>query len=480
VVAKVARMDEVDRHDQEWLITATLATRPRPVTHRGGEPVTGPVSPISPDPDRLLSAACGIADEIVARAARGPGRANWIGLELLDGEHWALAPMGAGLAEGYTGVALFLAQLGTLTGAARYTDLARRALDPVPALLDVLAADPELAAAIGPGAYSGLGGICYALARTARLLDDPEIADWLRTAVGVTATAVTYAAVQEARGVECADLTVSTGLAGGLAALLAVQADSGLGAAGDLASACAGHLVATTGRLAESPRALPSGFARGWAGIGWALLRAATVDPTTGAAVDPTTGAAGWQALTFDRGLGADPATHGVGWCGGVAGTVLAHTMHLDQPAHLHHTAPDDVDASVDALADQPLHRDMSLCHGELGAVEALTVLASRGHERARTAQLRRAGLILSAIERSGARCGTPDQVSSPGLLTGLAGIGHGLLRLGFAADVPSILLLNAAASIPLPTQSRRAHPGAPIPPPIHHAPSSPNRRERT
>ncbi|URN14517.1 hypothetical protein LUW77_30695 [Streptomyces radiopugnans] len=46
-------------------------------------------------------------------------------------------------------------------------------------------------------------------------------------------------------------------------------------------------------------------------------------------------------------------------------------------------------------------------------------------------------------MEQQGHRCGTPDHVPSPGLLTGLSGIGYALLRLGFPETVPSVLLLD-------------------------------------
>ena len=64
------------------------------------------------------------------------GRTNWIGLELLGERYWRLTPLAADLAGGYTGPALFLAQLASVTGAARYADAARAALAPVPGLLD--------------------------------------------------------------------------------------------------------------------------------------------------------------------------------------------------------------------------------------------------------------------------------------------------------------------------------------------------------
>ncbi|HEY0697781.1 MAG TPA: lanthionine synthetase LanC family protein, partial [Micromonospora sp.] len=120
---------------------------------------------------------------------------------------------------------------------------------------------------------------------------------------------------------------------------------------------------------------------------------------------------------------------------------------------------PDDMRArrrAVLALADRPVLRDLSLCHGELGIAAALTALAARGDRDAAWARRRRAGMILGAINRYGATGGTPGGVPTPGLLTGQAGIGYGLLRLGFADRVPSLLLLE-----PTPAAPRRTPPVA-------------------
>ena len=90
------------------------------------------------------------------------------------------------------------------------------------------------------------------------------------------------------------------------------------------------------------------------------------------------------------------------------------------------------------------MRHDLSLCHGELGAAEALTVLAATGRApTAARARHRRAGLVMEALTRFPPRCGTPGGVWTPGLLNGVAGIGYGLLRLGFAHRVPSVLLLE-------------------------------------
>jgi type 2 lantibiotic biosynthesis protein LanM len=420
VAAKITNMDEVGRLDQEWLITAAMATRGGLVGHHCGDPAPGPVATAVPDQWRLLAAASGVADQIVGRSLQDDHRANWLGLERVDDQHWTIMPLGAGLGDGYTGVALFLAQLGRLTDSDRYRDLARKTLTPVPRLIEAFAAQPDLAALVGPGAFVGLGGICYALARLSVLLDAPEIRDWLAAAVDVMAT---LPATDSAAG-------IATGHAGGLVTMLSVHSETGLETAARAAAAFADRLAETTNASIEQEgEQFPAtGFASGPAGVAHALRRYAA------------TGAAGQHAAVADTitvpggAVPADGENHG--WCTGTAGLLLARADRYDG-------ADPQVDEAVAVLAGRPPLRDASLCHGELGVVEALTVLAARGHEHAERAVVQCAARSLGALDRHGPRCGTPSGVPSPGLLTGLAGIGYGLLRLGFADQVPSVLLIE-------------------------------------
>ncbi|MEV4643129.1 type 2 lanthipeptide synthetase LanM [Actinoplanes sp. NPDC049548] len=289
--AKVWAFGARDRRTQEWLITATLATRPG----AAGRPRTTMDELGGTD---LLDAARRIADDLADRAIHDQWRANWLGLELLDGRHWTVAPLGASLGEGYPGVALFLAQLAVLTGAERYGTLARAALRPLPRLVDHVAADAGLMTVVG-GGIDGLGGIAYALTRAAFLLDDAELAGRARTAT----------------------------------------------------------------ELAEAAGA------------------AATTDPM-----------------------------------------VAARRIAGEAPGS-----------------------DLSLGHGELRVLDALTILADAGDDHARRELRRRANMIIG----SELRCGTPAGVPTPGLLTGLAGIGYGLLRIGFSLQVPSLLPLWSTSTGP-------------------------------
>lgn len=483
VHAKLDALDTVDRQDQEWIVRAAMATTSRVPAHR---PVAGRrtrTAGRAPEPERLLSAARSVGDQLVSLAYREGPRSNWIGLELLDDRYWRIGPMAADLADGYTGPALFLAQLAALTGAGHYAEAARTALTPMPGLLEALHARPEELGAVGSGAFSGLGGIAYALGETARLLDDPEVGAWASGALRLAAAAT---------GAE-PEYGVGAGFAGGLVALSSARggrtgpvtrtgrgADmrTGGGPVADpeierAARACADRLVAAARSVAATDPAedelasLGRGFTEGAAGIGWALLRFAETEAAAGAAA----GAAHQDAERYRlAGLSAiraavpaDPPDGGPGpgggrrgvsaptpgagragtarasaWCRGDAGIALAV---LDAPGAL-------ADPHLAAWARETAERlgqngaapDDSLCHGEAGLCELL------GHTalpEARPHWLRRAGALLASVEENDARSGAPDGVPHPGLLTGLAGIGHGLLRAGFPERVPSLLLMR-------------------------------------
>ncbi|MEV7780955.1 type 2 lanthipeptide synthetase LanM family protein [Kitasatospora sp. NPDC088351] len=418
--AKLAALGGVDRKDQEWIIRAAMAGAAGTPAHRPGRPVPENVWATAPESEQLLTAARGVGDQLVALAYRGRSRTNWLGLELLAERYWRVRPLGADLAGGYTGTALFLAQLAELTGSDRYAEVARRALAPLPALLETLGGHPDGPAAVGSGAFAGLGGIAYALTEIARTLDDPLIRQWTGPAVALTAAA----AERET------DTGVHSGTAGGLAAMLAVHSATGRSEALRAAALCAERLTA-------APAPAATGFAHGSAGVGWALLRFAE------AAAEPAGGPYHHAGLAALRAATALRSREG-SWCRGRPGTALAVT---DSPAALADQGLADwAQRAVRNTARAAPLPDHSLCHGELGVLE---LLGRGGPPSGRTPWVRRAGALLAGVDQDGPRCGTPEFVPHPGLLTGLAGIGHGLLRLGFPERVPPALLLRPRAPAP-------------------------------
>lgn len=434
-LANVRAMGEVDRRDQEWIISASLAATKPYGGHRGARTVHGPVTAAAAEPGRLLAAACGLGDQIVASAIadpegparQRPGRVNWLGLQLVEDTQWMLLPMGAGLADGYLGVALFLAQLAELAGIDRYAEAARQAVSVFPGLLAAIGGQPELVAAIGCGGIGGLGGISYGLARMSGLMNDAELGRWAGMAAELAATVNLAAAAPG----------WAAGSAGCLAAMVSVQAELRFGPAADLARACADRLcelVEDTDGYCGLDGDRADGFADGPAGIGWSLVRFAETR------AEPRYLAAG--QLAARRAVEKPSPDDSLGWCSGASGRLLARACLP--------VAAEELDEEARILAGRPVLQDLSLCHGEAGVADVLSVLSAATRSRtAYRAQRHRAGLLLDVVNRYTSVCGTPGGVYTPGLLNGLAGVGYGLLRLGFADRVPSALLLQASSFAP-------------------------------
>jgi len=455
---KIRELSPADRDRQIWIIQAAFASRPnagieQPVAGSG----TRADEPGSAEPDRLVAAARAVAAEIERRACSDERRVNWLGLDLVDSRHWALAPLGFDLFGGYPGVALFLAQLAAVTGEERYAAFARHAMSPVPDVVRSLTGER-----VGFGGFNGAAGLAYSLVHLAALLDDPTIAD------PVEAIVAACRAGAEADGVpDPFDLV--GGSAGTLAAMLAVHEATGLESARELAGFCAQRLVdhahhAGGGLAWPGPvdgRYL-AGFSHGSGGIGWALIRYAAA--TRQIRYARLAGSAFRHERTlYDADLGdwldlrqeppgaGRPPTRMHAWCNGAPGIGLARAdalrrstaAGLQLDAGLRLDLVQDLDLAVASTVTTGRLPNHSLCHGELGNLELLTAAAALGVEEAAEHRSRRVAAALVEIERGAARCGTPGNVGTPGLLTGYAGIGHGLLRLAFPDRVPAVLLLD-------------------------------------
>jgi lantibiotic modifying enzyme len=109
-----------------------------------------------------------------------------------------------------------------------------------------------------------------------------------------------------------------------------------------------------------------------------------------------------------------------------------------------------EIDAAIRTTYRDGFRGGHSLCHGSLGNLELLHVAARRAASPLlKMFVLDFATTVLNEAERDGWRCGNPAGVESPGLMTGLAGIGYQLLRLAEPALVPSLLSFEAPIGAP-------------------------------
>jgi hypothetical protein len=107
-----------------------------------------------------------------------------------------------------------------------------------------------------------------------------------------------------------------------------------------------------------------------------------------------------------------------------------------------------EIEAALTTTLAFGLGRNESLCHGALGNLEPVLQASMLLRDLHLGEQLRpRCASILAAAEHHSWRCGNAGSVDSPELMTGLAGIGYGLLRLADPSRVPSVFTLVPPAA---------------------------------
>ena len=127
-------------------------------------------------------------------------------------------------------------------------------------------------------------------------------------------------------------------------------------------------------------------------------------------------------------------------WCHGAPGIGLARLRSLQQLGDT--LTRNEIEIALRTTLTQGFGHNHCLCHGDLGNLELL-LQASQLIESEWQEHLNRlTAIIVESINRVGWLCGNPVRIESPGLMTGLAGIGYGLLRVAEPLRVPSVLIL--------------------------------------
>jgi type 2 lantibiotic biosynthesis protein LanM len=440
---RVARLGDADLDQQHWYIRAALATLAMGAEQRPRSAATGNMAGPDADRGRLLAAAQQIGDRLASLAIRdSDGGASWIGMTLSSRSHWSLRPLWLDLYDGLPGVALFLAQLGNVTGEQRYHALARSATDTWRRILDRWG---ETVTEVG--GFTGWGGMVYAFSHLGVLWHDPALLDEAERILDRLPALIDRDETLDVVG-------GAAGCIAGLATLYQVtRSEAALAAAVRCGERLVERAVPAPGGLGWPTRQTGNrpltGFAHGAAGIASALLQ---LDEMIG---EPRFRSTALAAIQYERGLFASDAGNWpdlrhstaeqpafmTAWCHGAPGIGLARLRNLrsvDGPA-----TRDDIAAALATTSTFKLDTDHSLCHGALGNLELLH-LAGRTIGPEWAAQAHQLGsLILREADQRGWLCGTPLGVESPGLMSGLAGIGYGLLRLAAPDEVPSILSLE-------------------------------------
>jgi class II lanthipeptide synthase len=398
---------------------------------------------VSGSRDDLLEAAVRIGAGLCRDALWAGERCNWIGaaLEPVDGR-WRLVErsFGPALYDGTAGIGLFLLRLFRRTGERPFAAAALGAL--------AQAASRTAAVPVANRAsfYTGWTGIAAVLLEAAEALGREDLGSAGRSLLAAVAAA----------DPEEAAIDLVGGSASAVPALLALARRQG---EVELHTAAARHgerllAVARRGesgwswRTGVEERPDLCGLAHGAAGIAAALLE---LWAATGEArfLEGAQEGFRYERSRFDAARGNWPdlrrppgedAAYRADWCHGAAGIGLARLRArqlLGDGACADEIAAA-VAATLKALPEESAvgEGDFSLCHGIAGRLELL--LAAGLRERAE--RLARAATARFHGGDEPWPCGVRGGDETPGLMLGLAGIGHLFLRLHDPEATPPVL----------------------------------------
>ncbi|MEO1347955.1 MAG: type 2 lanthipeptide synthetase LanM family protein [Cyanobacteria bacterium J06635_15] len=461
---RLQQLSEVDLDKQLWFIHASLATLDG-ATRRRHVSVDYPNNPqaIGQPPtvtkgqplkrQQLISAAQTIGDRLESLALRSEDDIAWLGLS----DNGAIMPLGVDLYNGLPGIAMFLAYLGDVTQNHRYTTLAQEVLTTLRRRLEQN--QPSIQSI---GAFNGWGGILYTLAHLGVLWDQPallaEANAWVEQ-------------IPELIELDQA-LDIIGGSAGCIGSLLSLYhctaSDRTLEVAiqcGEKLIACAQPMQQGTGWPSWIATAGPlTGFSHGAAGIAWALLELAALTgeqrfrwaALQGIAYErsaflpdfgnwPDLRDCARKVLSTQDNKQEQNAPHVcmTAWCHGAPGIGLARLRSL---RHLNDaTVRSEIKTALKTTLSKGFGDNHSLCHGDLGNLELLLQASLTLDNPVWKTQVDLlATNILDNIHQQGWQYGTPLGVEIPGLMTGLAGIGYGLMRLAMPERIPSVLSLES------------------------------------
>ncbi|MGT8956980.1 type 2 lanthipeptide synthetase LanM family protein [Bacillus cereus] len=443
---RIKKLSEEDLEKQLWFIHASIATTANGIISEKRYTPHPTTSQNFFDHESLLKAAQAVGNRLERLAICSELDASWIGLTRTAKENWSLLPLGMDLYDGVPGVALFLAYLGEITSEKHYTSLAKAALKTIE---DYINNNRNLIKSIG--GFDGFGGIIYTLTHLGVLWNKPQLISKAKEIVNYLPDLIE----------QDDQFDIISGAAGCIGSLLALYRIAPDNQILNIAIQCGNWLV-TNAEAQERGVGWPdpvfakkplTGFSHGAAGIAWALLELAELTghehfrKTAISAIE-------YERSLFSRKEDNWPDLRGLvnrnskqdcfatTWCHGAPGIGLSRLYMLryldDKKIY------SEIDAALRNTLFYGFFENHSLCHGDLGNLELLVQARGKLNEEKWGLYINDIkAKILNSIENNGWLCGNPLKVEAPGLMTGIAGIGYGLLRLAEPSRVPSVLMFE-------------------------------------
>jgi type 2 lantibiotic biosynthesis protein LanM len=418
--ARLARMGAKDLAFQLDLITRSLKSLPETRRKKMPSPQDRGGAP--------LDLARAIGDGLFEKAIWGHGEATWLVPRSSVDPPCALLGEGpvkiiaTDLYEGLCGVIFFLTYLARATGDTRFEALAQAAAQNLWRRLE----EGELHDQ--PGAFNGLAGAVYTLSHLGAVSGKPS---WIDRARKLGAQG---ALPQKTKP----NLDLISGLSGMLLSVLALHEVAQDDETEASLNSLADRLLV---EIRKSDANLPHqrGASHGWSGAAWAL---AAAQARSNEIHDKLSDVLRFDLQLTSNGDWTDPGDElhfgQATWCHGPAGIALCRTAAVKLGIKGQALG---ARAALNACLERREPRELGLCHGVAGVLDAVLVGAETFPEISQY-NLRAKTLTKSFHQSVASMLEQPWEMPEVGLMIGISGVGLQLLRVA-DSRTPSVLLLD-------------------------------------
>lgn len=358
---------------------------------------------------------------------------SWIGYLEIEEQFRQITPIGINLYDGNAGMALFYASLYRITHQQRYLDTTREVIRPIERYFEQNSIGRERQ----NGLYNGCSGVVYLYAALSDLLQDK----YYKTYSDQLLQKMAESKVSSEQN----DIIIGNAGAILVAARFSETGDTHINQ----------YLHMLAERIIQSAEVHPNGllidkagytgYAHGTAGVSHALYK---VYKRTG---DARIFSVVKKMLAYERGQYAAEEHNyhrslsdrrcDCKWCHGMPG-ILLNRLSLKEDGYSDALLDQEIEIGIRKVKEDGFGNDHCLCHGDIGNLLVLQRAADVTHDKALKQQVSQNAehLAYYLIERMDSNSAFIENAGF-GLMTGLAGIGYGMLALKYGAKTISNIL---------------------------------------
>ena len=400
------------------------------------------------NPVKLKELAIKIGDYLIEKSILGYSEGKldrtWISTILIGRDEctWSLAPVGNSLYDGNSGIALFLAYLGKVTGEKRFINAANDAISSVLYEIDIL--DNKYPFLIG--AYNGISGYFYSIYCIFKITKDKKLITFLKDKITLL-----YNLIPRDKNID-----VISGAAGTIGTLLYIYNDINdedfKKTLLDLCIVCFNHIKKSIVNFPNNSIAwgeggvyVPcTGFAHGNAGIIAYLIKLYKIikEPEILDIIS--------KALNFERNLYSSKHKNwysseenkliSFAWCHGAPGILLSRLI-LKENGYTDSYIDEEIKLALETTIKQGFGNNPCFCHGDIGNLSILEYASKiLNDEYLRNKCKHTYNSMFETVLKTRWNKGVFSGTESMGIMTGLSSFGYSLLREINDELVPEIL----------------------------------------